>query len=152
MSLTKSWEEFYEVGVQYENIFCQFLDRYNFEPCPAIGYHKEWDIKSKTYQTTFEVKFDGKSKLTSRWAIEVAFQKPSGLSTTKATFWIFTNGDEWFYISTADLRNVCQSIAPSTLTGKGDTKPKTVIFISDAKMRQICKSITRAMRTFISLQ
>lgn len=148
MSLTRSWDEFYTAGLAYEKSFCQFLDHYNFQPALATGYHKEWDIKSEAYQTTFEVKFDGVSKSTNRWAIEVEFQKPSGLSTTKASFWVFTNGDDWLYISTDALRYVCESIKPTKITGKGDTKPKTVKFISDAQMREICKPLTNAMRPF----
>ena len=54
------------------------------------GYHKEYDIMIPEINQTVEVKKDFKSKHTGNIVIEMEMNnKPSGLQTTTADWWVF---------------------------------------------------------------
>ena len=55
---------------------------------------KLWDLKSKSGKT-FEVKYDKRSSITGKMAIEYNYnEKPSGIKTTKADYWVYVLGGE----------------------------------------------------------
>lgn len=138
---TTNFYESLAVGNQYETMFFNWLQKYKLEPEIMTGYHKEYDLISGVLKTTFEIKADLVSRKTNRWAIEYAFGAPSGLSTTTADFWVFSNGEGFWYVHTDTLRDYLLDRPMQTMTGKGDLEHKHVKYLSHDEMCKIATQI-----------
>jgi len=96
------------------------------------GYCKEWDIFVPEKNFGIEVKFDGKSKDTGNIVVETHFNnKPSALSTTKAKYWLITDGIfyKWFLVDDIKKCITENKLKAVEFVGRGDTKVKKAYLI-----------------------
>jgi len=96
------------------------------------GYFKEYDIYIPEIKKGIEVKSDLMSKDTGNIVVEIEFNnKPSALSTTKADYWIWYDGE---YITFFKPKDIHRCIKENNLfyrkfIGKGDVKEKKAYLI-----------------------
>ena len=90
------------------------------------GYYKYYDIFIPEKNLGIEVKKDVKSQETGNLVIEVEFNGyPSALSTTRADYWVFDDGESYIWIEPSKLRSIVHHFGQiRTFVGKGDTKSK----------------------------
>ena len=90
------------------------------------GYYKYYDIFIPEKNLGIEVKKDVKSQETGNLVIEVEFNGyPSALSTTRADYWVFDDGESYIWIEPSKLRSIVHNFGQiRTFIGKGDTKSK----------------------------
>lgn len=97
---------------------------------------KEYDIFIPEKNYSIEVKCDMKSNHTGNILIEVEmFGKPSGLTATTATYWLFYDDKQWAWIKPMEIvRCIFLNKYPlKEFTSKGDTEPKKA-FLVDKKI------------------
>ena len=96
------------------------------------GYFKDYDIYIPEIKKGIEVKSDLMSKDTGNIVVEIEFDnKPSALSTTKADYWIWYDGD---YLTFFEPKDIHRCIKDNNLyyrkfIGKGDVKEKKAYLI-----------------------
>ena len=90
------------------------------------GYYKYYDIFVSEKNIGVEVKKDVKSQETGNLVVEVEFNGyPSALSTSRADYWVFDDGECYIWIEIDKLRYICREFKQiRTFVGNGDTKPK----------------------------
>ena len=90
------------------------------------GYYKYYDIFIPEKNLGIEVKQDLKSQETGNLVIEVEFNGyPSALSTTRADYWVFDDGESYIWIEPSKLRSIVLNFGQiRTFVGKGDTRAK----------------------------
>ena len=90
------------------------------------GYYKYYDIFIPEKNLGVEVKRDEKSKYTGNFVVEVEFNGyPSALSTTRADYWVFYDGESYIWIEPSKLKSIVHNFGQiREFVGKGDTKPK----------------------------
>ena len=93
-----------------------------------------------------EVKRDEKSKYTGNLVIEIEFNgKPSALSTTKADYWVFYDGDNYIWITPKmlkDLTDTCGNVVE--FIGNGDTKSKKAYLMPKNLIKKFASLITKS--------
>lgn len=99
-------------GQIYEKKCLDYLD-YDSVEFPPAGKFKDYDLTiiKDNIKTTIEVKCDRQASTTNNLCIEYECnKKPSGITTTKADFWIyfivFPNYDECYKIPTTELKEL----------------------------------------------
>ena len=118
-------------GVETEN---KVLNRIREEYPKAYqkqGYFKEYDIMIPEIDTTVEVKQDKKSNYTGNIVIEVEMPPgtPSALSTTKADYWLFSDGKYYMWWTPEDLKKLVKPMRPATFIGNGDDVEKKAYLV-----------------------
>jgi|TARA_B100001758_G_scaffold215497_1_gene201203 hypothetical protein len=96
------------------------------------GYFKEYDIFIPELNFGVEVKFDNRSVKTGNIIIETASnEKPSGISTTKAKYWVIYDGMQYNWILTDNIRKCISNhnCKERKFVCKGDTKTKQAYLI-----------------------
>ena len=108
------------------------------------GYFKDYDIYVPEKDIGVEVKRDEKSKYTGNLVVETEFDgKPSALSTTKADYWVFYDGECYIWITTNKLNYVVSSFGTlSKFIGKGDTKYKKAYLMKKDIIKKYATRIT----------
>lgn len=89
-------------GIYYENIVLKKIQKKYPKAYKVDGYCKDWDIYIPEIEIGIEVKYDGMSLDSGNIVVEVEFDnKPSALSTTKAKYWMITDGIDykWFLVN-----------------------------------------------------
>ena len=122
------------IGQKYEEIILKRAKR-DF-PLAYIqkGKFKYWDINIPEVNISLEIKYDERNQTSGNIAIECECNdKPSGITTTKADFWVLFDKpdgkDIWFL--TEDIRKCIyrNNLHPSTIQGPGDPYEKKVYLI-----------------------
>ena len=126
------------IGQKYEEIILKRAKR-DF-PLAYIqkGKFKYWDINIPEVNITLEVKYDERNQTSGNILIEFECNdKPSGITTTKADFWVLFDKpdgkDIWFL--TEDIRkciyrnSYLNNLHPTTIQGPGDPYEKKVYLI-----------------------
>lgn len=96
------------------------------------GYCKEHDIVIPELDQTIEVKQDQKSNYTGNYVVEVfMFGKPSGLLTSTANYWVFSDGEKLTWTTREIIKDkiLLENYKLITFTGKGDTEPKKAYLV-----------------------
>jgi len=107
------------------------------------GYFPDWDIKAIQPGTgkvvTFEIKFDSMSDETGNIAIEYECRgKRSGISITKATYWVQFFDNTFHIVSVETLREKMLSLKHRDVIG-GDPGSNTKMYlIKKDKFKSIC--------------
>ncbi len=102
------------------------------------GYCKEWDIFIPSLDIGIEIKSDKMSQTTGNIVVEVEFNgKPSALSTTKSSWWVFDTGKEHMVVHVDRLRELVKQFNPVSFIGKGDSKSKKAYLIPIDMVRDI---------------
>tara|TARA_R110000824_G_scaffold313164_1_gene500022 strand:- start:423 stop:1034 length:612 start_codon:yes stop_codon:yes gene_type:complete len=96
------------------------------------GYKKEYDIYIPKIKKSVEVKQDYKSEHTGNYVIEVfMFGKPSGLLSSTADFWVFSDGEKYTWTTRDIIKDkiLMEGYRQVTFTGKGDNAPKQAYLV-----------------------
>ena len=125
-------------GIEIEEIWFNILNKTIPDLIHVKGKVKEWDLYSKEKDIGIEIKFDPKSEETGNIVVEIEMGgKLSGLSTTKAKYWIFDTGEEYFITRVTDLKTLVKQYKPATFTGPGDYHSKKAYLIRKQRIREI---------------
>lgn len=95
-----------KLGQLFENEFVKILEKKNYQIISTCDNNK-YDIKAsrKNKLVTFEVKADLMSDKTGNYFIEfISFNKPSGIKTTEADFYVLYNNNK-FHVVSVELIN-----------------------------------------------
>jgi len=98
------------------------------------GYFKEYDIFIPELNLGVEVKFDERSKETGNIIIETeSAGKRSGISTTKAKYWVIYDGRNYNWFLTDTIRKCIKEydFKEREFVCKGDTKTKKAYLIKE---------------------
>ena len=69
------------------------------------GYKKEFDIEIPE-KFCVEVKFDERSINTGNYFIEAFYENsPSGINSTSAKLWVISNGKQYLFVNTKEIKN-----------------------------------------------
>jgi hypothetical protein len=96
------------------------------------GYFKGFDIYIPEIDKGVEVKRDYKSKYTGNLVVEVfMFDKPSGLLTTEALYWVFVTSEQHIYITPDNIKNciLLKGVKQSEFVGSGDVESKKAYLV-----------------------
>jgi len=106
-----------------------------------VSAYKGYDIWIPETGKSVEVKYDAMSKETRRWLIEIEMaKKPSGLLTSTADHWVFTDGEKWLTVArNALIAHIMRTgYLLHRVLGAGDSNSKMCYFIPEKDMDQIC--------------
>lgn len=119
-------------GTKVEDFVLQKIKNKYPEARRMTGYCKEYDIWIPEINQGIEVKYDPKSNETGNIVIEIEMGgKPSALSTTKASQWVFYDGKSLVSIEPRVIKEciVRHNIRVVSFTGPGDINSKRVYLV-----------------------
>lgn len=121
-----NFKESLESGKQIEESVLSMIKQKYPTAYIIDGYYKYYDIFIPEKNLGVEVKRDEKSKYTGNFVVEVEFNGyPSALSTTRADYWVFYDGESYIWIEPSKLKSIVHNFGQiREFVGKGDTKPK----------------------------
>jgi len=131
-------------GAKVEDFVLQKIKNKYPEARRINGYCKEYDIWIPEINQGIEVKYDPKSNETGNIVIEIEMGgKPSALSTTKASQWIFYDGKSLVSIEPRVIKECIyrHQLRLVTFTGPGDEKSKRVYLVPKETLFQYGKYI-----------
>lgn len=99
-----------EIGKLFENEFIKILNKKNYRVISTCNDNK-YDIKTerKNKVIKFEVKGDMLSDKTGNYFIEyMAFDKPSGIKTTEADFYVLYNNNKFNVVSVQLIKEMIE--------------------------------------------
>ena len=110
MAKMNSFYEDLKDGKETENNVLAIIKKKYPKSYIIEGYFKDYDIYVPEKYMGIEVKKDVKSQETGNLVIEVEFNgKPSALSTTKADYWVFYDGDNYIWITPTMLKDLTEN-------------------------------------------
>ena len=121
-----------KVGKKIEYEILNLIQKEYPDAYVVEGYCKEWDIFIPSINEGVEVKSDKMSQKTGNIVIEKSFNgKPSALSTTKASIWIFHTGKKIIFTTPDLLKSIIKDNNQKlvTFTAKGDFKSKEAYLV-----------------------
>lgn len=125
-----------------EKIKVKYPQAYKIE-----GYCKEWDIYIPEKDIGVEVKGDRVSGKTGNIAIETSFNgKPSALTTTKATWWVYMTLEKLYWITPEAIKEcvLIEGIEEREFGPiGGDNVPKTLFLIKEDTFAEYAAHIER---------
>jgi len=120
-----------DVGMQIEERVLKILQK-QYPSATLVKAYKGYDIWIPEIHKSVEVKSDQKSQHTGNIVIEIEmYDKPSGLMSTTADFWVFYDGEIFITITP---KNITKCIFLNKLqyvefVGKGDTRSKKAFLV-----------------------
>ena len=140
-----SFYESLESGKEIERLVLSTIKKKYPTPYIIEGYYKYYDIFIPEKNIGVEVKRDEKSKYTGNIVVEIEFDgKPSALSTTRADYWVFYDGECYIWIEPDKLRSICPIFEEiRTFVGKGDTKEKKAYLMPKNIIKEYSCLITK---------
>ena len=149
MSNDTVWSEHFEEdllrGENYEYIVLHNLQKIFPSAFKVKGSFKEYDIFVPEKEFGIEVKYDHKSNETGNILIELEFPigKPSGLNTTKAKYWIITDGKDYVRNTPKNIKNFVKenNVQARLITGQGDTESKLVWLLPKEEFFESCENL-----------
>ena len=140
-----SFYESLESGKEIERLVLSTIKKKYPTAYIIEGYYKFYDIFIPEKNIGVEVKRDEKSKYTGNIVVEIEFDgKPSALSTTRADYWVFYDGECYIWIEPDKLRSICPIFEEiRTFVGKGDTKEKKAYLMPKNIIKEYSCLITK---------
>ena len=130
----KNFKDSLAIGHSSEDAVCAKIRKKYPKAHTMKGYFKEYDIYVPETSKKIEVKQDKKSNFTGNIVVEIEFNgKPSALSTTKADYWVFDDGEIYIWITPETLRQIVLPLYAAKFTGNGDNKSKRA-YLVDKKL------------------
>tara|TARA_Y100000310_G_C20001500_1_gene498729 strand:- start:20 stop:475 length:456 start_codon:yes stop_codon:yes gene_type:complete len=112
------------------------------------GYFKEYDLYIPEIGVRIEVKQDLKSHETGNYLIEIEYGgKPSALSTTKADYWVFHDGECEIWTTPWRIKQAIRGLPVREFTGKGDPKPKKAYLCPKERIKKTAEFVYEIHRT-----
>jgi len=128
----KGFNESLAYGEEVELEVVKKLQKTHPSTVKIPGKFSQYDIFVPETDTKIEVKTDRKSIYTGNYVVEIEmYDKPSGLLTTKADWWIFTDKVDMIWITPTKLIQtiILNNLQWVTFYGKGDTQSKKAYLI-----------------------
>jgi len=114
-----------ERGKIAEHEVCGIIKQFHPQAYVVEGEQSGYDIVVPDVPTMLEVKYDYLACKTGNYFVETRSNgKSSGLSVTKAHYWVFMSDDEIVWVSTESLRYAIESWGLKLLTFDRITPPK----------------------------
>ena len=105
-----NFKESLESGKQIEESVLSMIKQKYPTAYIIDGYYKYYDIFIPEKNLGVEVKRDEKSKYTGNFVVEVEFNGyPSALSTTRADYWVFYDGESYIWIEPSKLKYIAHN-------------------------------------------
>ena len=100
-----TFDEDYKRGREVEETILNAIKNKYPEAYTQEGYFKDWDIFIPKLKFGIEVKYDIESIQTGNYLIETKDNgKPSGLTTSKAIYWVIYDGDSYLWLLTENIK------------------------------------------------
>ena len=131
-----TFKEDLEVGIAIEQKLVNILLK-KYPSTTLINKFKGYDIWIPELHKSIEVKFDEKSKQTGNIVIEIEmYDKPSGLLSTTADYWVFYDGDKFISITPKDIIKCIFLLKLNFVefVGNGDTVKKKAFLVPKDKL------------------
>lgn len=139
-----SFKEDLRVGEAIERVWLDkllvtFKDAYQ-----TFGNDSRFDIYVPEIDTSIEVKYDPKSLETGNIVIEYYHNKPSGMLTTEADYWLFVTPKEEIWISRKNMFRcvLVEGLKPTMIHGPEDRHPKAVFLVPVKTLRLYAQSLS----------
>ncbi len=112
-----------------------------------LGDHKEYDLYVPEVNVKVEVKSDQQAIDTGNFIVEIEmYGKKSGLMTTTADFWAFSDGTNVFWVRTIDLKDLIVWRGVRAINNIGDGKGRVYI-IPVSEIEKIASSAQKLITT-----
>ena len=131
-----TFKEDLEVGIAIEQKLVNILLK-KYPSTTLVNKFKGYDIWIPELHKSIEVKFDEKSKQTGNIVIEIEmYDKPSGLLSTTADYWVFYDGDKFISITPKDIIKCIFLLKLNFVefVGNGDTVKKKAFLVPKDKL------------------
>ena len=131
-----TFKEDLEVGIAVEQKLINILLK-KYPSTTLVNKFKGYDIWIPELHKSIEVKFDEKSKQTGNIVIEIEmYDKPSGLLSTTADYWVFYDGDKFISITPKDIIKCIFLLKLNFVefVGNGDTVKKKAFLVPKDKL------------------
>ena len=131
-----------ELGKISEYELMEMCRKKGQHPLPVDGNFKYYDFIIAETKTAYEVKRDHKSAETGNVVIEVKmYNKPSGLISTRADYWVFDLPDEYLIIKPDRIKDciLYHGIQQVRFVGNGDKEPKQAYLVKMDILRGYAK-------------
>ena len=131
-----TFKEDLEVGIAVEQKLVNILLK-KYPSTTLVNKFKGYDIWIPELHKSIEVKFDEKSKQTGNIVIEIEmYDKPSGLLSTTADYWVFYDGDKFISITPKDIIKCIFLLKLNFVefVGNGDTVKKKAFLVPKDKL------------------
>ena len=131
-----TFNEDLEVGIAVEQKLVNILLK-KYPSTTLVTKFKGYDIWIPELHKSIEVKFDEKSKQTGNIVIEIEmYDKPSGLLSTTADYWVFYDGDKFISITPKDIIKCIFLLKLNFVefVGNGDTVKKKAFLVPKDKL------------------
>ena len=122
-----TFDEDYKRGRKVEETILNAIKNKYPEAYIQEGYFKDWDIFIPELKFGIEVKYDIESIQTGNYLIETKDNgKPSGLTTSKAKYWVIYDGDSYLWLLTENIKKCIadNNLKKITYSPKEDKKTK----------------------------
>ena len=101
----ENFDKDYEDGNNIEKLVLNLILKKYPKAYIKEGYFKGWDIHIPEVDKTVEVKFDRVAETGKNILIEIeSNNEPSGMSTTKADFWVIYDNIKFYWFKTEQIR------------------------------------------------
>ena len=127
-----TFKESLDYGTEVEKEILSYLQKSYPSANKIEGKFKPFDIYIPETDTKIEIKTDVKSIETNNYVVEIEmYNKPSGLLSTKADWWILTDKEQMIWIKPLTLLHtiIKHNLKWVTFTGNGDNHPKKAYLI-----------------------
>ena len=131
-----TFNEDLEVGIAVEQKLVNILLK-KYPSTTLVNKFMGYDIWIPELHKSIEVKFDEKSKQTGNIVIEIEmYDKPSGLLSTTADYWVFYDSDKFISITPKDIIKCIFLLKLNFVefVGNGDTVKKKAFLVPKDKL------------------
>jgi len=132
MTTDRNFKDDLETGLAWEAKYLDSIREKYPQAYRVEGKFKGYDIYVPETEMAIEVKYDAESVNTGNIVIEVEMNgKPSGLTTTRADFWLVATPHDYCYISASRLMRLIlrHGIRQVEFTGPGDSSSKKAYLV-----------------------
>lgn len=122
------------LGISIEKQYLEKLQK-KYPLATLVNADKRWDIFVPELDVGVEIKYIPQSTAYGNVVIEIEmYNKPSGLMSTEAAYWVFYDDKEWVTITPEKIKECITylDLKPKEFIGKGDTVKKKA-FLVDKK-------------------
>jgi hypothetical protein len=130
--MAQTWEEALTFGKMVEEYVLLKIQKQYSKAFIRDGRHKQWDIYIPEKKLKIEVKSDVYSNKTGNFVIETSYgDRPSGMTTTTADFWVFFTGAKLIWITPNQIRAAIKEsgVELRKFTSGTDIRHKTAFLV-----------------------
>lgn len=132
-----------ERGISIENKVLEIIQA-KYPSASLINKYKGYDIWIPEIHKSIEVKYDPMSNKTGNIVIEIEmYNKPSGLMSTTANYWVFYDDIKYVIMKPNDIINCIflNKLIYKEFIGNGDTKSKKAFLVNKEELFKYGKQL-----------